>query len=572
MKSFHWSRLFPFLQWPRLTAALLSSEASAGITVAMVMLPQVVAYAALAGMPLVTGLYAAFFPALVALLWGGTTRVSVGPTALTCLLIGASLAGMAEPASPQWIALAVWLALLSGALQLVLGFGRFGWLLNLVSAPVMAGFTQAAGILIIASQLPALLGLKGALSSLWASPTLDATALVYGMASVALLWLGKTYVPKVPMVMLVVVGGAIVSQQTGFEAGGGAVVGALPIGLPSFYVPTLLNWSQLGELVMPAIVIALISFLETASSAKMQCKIEGTRWNDNQDLIGQGLAKIASAFSGSFATSGSFSRSALNIYAGARTGWAGIVATTTVLLALLLLMPALHHVPRAVLSAVVIMAVIGMIKPRQFVALWRIAPVECLTSLATFGITLLTAPRIYWGVMAGVMLGMTHFLVERLHPRIIEVGLHPDGSLRDRHLWKLPPLAARMYALRMDAAIDFATASSFEGAISEYLAAHPDTQHVCLFTHPINRMDATGAEVFGDILRTLKSRGITLHISGIKLPVETVLRRAHLLEEGPLLHMYRTDNDALDAIATLEGSGISAQRRLSAGPAPEYAI
>ena len=551
MKVSDWTRWLPFLQWCRPDAALLRTEGISAITVAMVLVPQAVAYAALAGMPLVTGLYAALLPALVATLWGGTNRLSVGPTALTCLLIASSLSGMAEPASPEWVALAVWLALLSGALQLVLGLVKAGWLLNLVSSPVLTGFSQAAGVLIIASQLPALLGLDGPLTSLLTTPHFNLVGMAFGLCSLALLWGAKSLLPRWPAVMLMVIGSALLSYTTGFETQGGAVVGALPVGLPAAYWPGALSWLTLGHLIVPALVIALVSFLETASTAKLQNQAQGTRWNDNQDLIGQGLAKIASALSGSFATSTSFSRSAISTYSGARTGWSGVMIVGLVGVALLFLMPALHHVPRSVLAAVVILAVSGLIQPTQFLRLWRISRVECLTSIATFSITLLTAPRIYWGVLAGVMLGLVDFLYQRLHPRIIEVGLHADGSLRDRHLWKLEPLAPHMYALRMDAELDFAAASSFERNISEYLSRHPDTQHVCLFAQPINRIDATGVEVFANLCSTLAARNITLHISGIKLPVERVLRQAHVMPDGSFFRLYRTDAETLAGLARL---------------------
>jgi sulfate permease, SulP family len=177
-------------------------------------------------------------------------------------------------------------------------------------------------------------------------------------------------------------------------------------------------------------------------------------------------------------------------------------------------------------------------------------PVEALTALVTFALTLAFSPRIYWGVLAGVLMGLAHFLYLRLHPRIIEVGLHADGSLRDRHLWKLPPLGDRVLALRMDGALDFASASAFERALVEHIAVHPATQHVALFAHPINRVDATGAEVFMQLRNMLAGRGIALHISGMKLPVERVLQRAGALEPGPLLHMYRIDADALHALGS----------------------
>ncbi len=549
MKSLH--RWFPFLSWPRPDAALWRGELSAGLTVALIMVPQAVAYAALAGMPLVTGLYAAMLPALVGVLWGASSRLSVGPTALTCLLVAASLAGMAEPGSPQWVALAVWLSLLSGGLQLVLGLGGFGWLLNLISAPVLTGFTQAAGLLIIASQLPALLGLPHGLASLWTAPAMDGMALAFGGSGLALLVLGKRLWPRLPMIMFVVCGAGLVSWASGFAAQGGAVVGTLPAGLPALGAPGLLPLDTLGALIVPAMVIALVSFLETASSARVENQRDGKRWDDNQDLIGQGLAKLAGALTGCFPVSSSFSRSAINLYAGARTGWSTLVMVACVLGALLLLTPALFHVPRAVLAAVVVAAVTGLIKPAAFVQLWKVSRVEAATAGVTFAVTLLTAPRIYWGVLAGVLMGLSHFLHHRLHPRIIEVGLHPDGSLRDRHLWHLPPLAPHLYALRMDAELDFAAASSFERALVEHLAAHPGVQHVCLFAQPINRIDATGVEIFGQLRRQLASRGITLHLSGVKLPVEKVLRSAGELPDGALLKLYRTDADALVALARL---------------------
>lgn len=545
-------RLFPFLSWPRPDAALLRGEALAGLTVGLMVIPQSVAYAALAGMPLITGIYASILPALVAALFSASTRLSVGPTALSCLIIGASLAGLAEPGSARWVELAVWLALLSGLLQVLLGFMRFGWLLNLVSAPVLMAFTQAAAVLIIASQLPALLGLpRGALQGL-ALPAVHWESLAFGLGSLALLMGVRRWRPAFPSVLLIVLATAALSVWTGFEAGGGAVVGALPEGLPAPYLPSWPGWSLLSQLLLPTLVITLVSFLETASSAKVDNEREGKRWNQDQDLIGQGLGKLAAAFSGAFPTSSSFSRSALNLYAGARTAWATLASVLVVLLALLWFTPLLRHVPQAVLAAIVLAAVLGLIRPREFARLWRISRPEAVTAGATFAITLAAAPQLYWGVLAGVLMALSHFLYQRLHPRIIEVGLHPDGSLRDRHLWQLPPLAPNLYALRMDAALDFAAASGFERAITEQLASQPGLRHVCLFAQPINRIDATGVEAFAKLHAQLRRQGVTLHVSGLKLPVEKALRRAGELVEGEQLKMYRTDADALAALAQLE--------------------
>ena len=560
-KSAKLRNIFPFLAWPRLTLPLLKGEMSAGITVGLMMIPQAVAYAAVAGMPLVTGIYAALLPALVAAMWSASARLSVGPTALTALMVGSALTGLAQPGSADWVNLAVWLALLTGLTQMLLGFAGFGWLLNIISAPVLMGFTQAAALLILTSQLPALLGFKGNFYSMagqiWSQishqhlPAFHYTAALFGIASLVFLVLAKRFVPRFPAVVVLMLAASLISYSTGFEANGGAVVGVLPAGLPSFYVPTMLSLETFGQLLLPVLVITLVSFIETASSAKVESQKGGQQWNQNQDLIGQGLAKIASGFSGAFPTSSSFSRSALNLYAGAKTAWASVAGVIMAMLALLFLMPGLHYVPQSVLAAIVIAALVSLFAPSNFIKLWRVSKMEAVSAFATFAVTVLVAPKLYWGVITGLILSLGHFLYLRLHPRIIEVGLHSDGSLRDRHLWHLPALGSNLYALRMDAELDFASASEFERAIQAHLTAHPSTQSVCLFAQPINRIDATGLEVFSQVRRMLLERGITLHISGIKLPVEKILIAAKELpskdEEWPLLRMYRTDAEAVTA-------------------------
>lgn len=534
----------PFLKWPRLSPEGFRNEWFAGFSVALLMVPQSVAYAALAGMPLVTGLYAALLPAVVGVLWGGSTRLSIGPSALTCVLISASLAGMAQPGSALWVELAIWLALLAGTLQLLMGLLRYGWLLNLISSPVMMGFTQAAGLLVMASQLPAISGWQP-------GGNIQASDLAFGLGSLAALFAAKKWLPKWPSIMLVVAATAGISYAMGFAQQGGAVIGALPASLPTLSLPSLLPWSELGLLLGPALLIALVSFLEAASSAKTENQKEGTLWQENQDLIGQGMAKITSALCGSFATSTSFSRSAISLASGAKTGWAAIATATFVLLAVYA-SPALFHVPRAVLAAIVILAVSSLIQPKAFVKLWQISRIEASTAGLTFAITLLSTPRIYWGVLAGVLIGLSHFLHTRLHPRIIEVGLHDDGSLRDRHLWQLPPLAQNVFALRMDAELDFAAASSFEKYMTEKLRDLPGIQHVCLFAQPINRIDATGVETLQQLRKQLSQRHIQLHISGIKLPAENTLRKAGELEGQDGVRLYRTDTEAIVALRDLQ--------------------
>lgn len=541
--------LLPFLSWPRPSLALMRNEAMAGLTVGLMVLPQGVAYAALAGMPLITGIYASMLPALIATLFSASTRLGVGPTALSCLLISASLTGLATPGSAEWINLAVWLAILSGLLQVGLGLLRFGWLLNLVNSPVLMAFTQAAALLIIFSQLPAFLGLEGALGD-WAQyPHLQWQALLFGVTSLVLLMLARRWRPSLPTVLVVVLLASAVSYLIGFEVNGGRVVGVMPNDLPQFYLPSMLDFETLKKLFVPILIITLVSFLETASSAKVDSESRGERWHQNQDLIGQGLAKIASGLSGAFPTSSSFSRSALNLYAGAKTGWANLFSVLVVFAALMVFMPVLHHVPQAVLASIVLVAILGLIKPQAFISLWHISRVEACIAGATFLVTLVAAPQLYWGVLAGVLMSLGYFLYQRLNPRIIEVGLHQDGTLRDRQAWQLPVLAPHTFAFRIDEGIDFATAAAFERKVADYLTQQPATEHVCLFAQSMNRLDATGVEAFIKLAAQLERNGKTFSVCGLKTPVEETLKRAGLETYAPNVKIYRTEHQLLQVLS-----------------------
>lgn len=545
------SRIFPFLAWPRPSGQLLRNEFWAGLTVGLMLLPQGVAYAALAGMPLITGIYASIVPALVAVLFSGSPRLGVGPTALSALLIGASLTGMAEPGSAQWVQLAAWMAILSGLVQGILGVVRAGWLLNLVTAPVLTGFTQAAAVLILASQLPGLLGLHSSWGAVWHTPSwqhFDGMAIAYGVGSMALLMLMKRWRAAFPSAIVIIALAGAISWATGYADHGGAVVGHLPSGLPHFHWPGLPSWDALSALIMPVLVLSLVSFLETASSAQVEHQQAGTRWNENQDLMAQGLAKISAGLFGSFATSASFSRSAVNLLAGAKTGYANVFSIALVIVVVMWFIPALYHVPQATLAAIVITAVLNLIKPRALLYLFKVSSIEGCIALATLVLTIATAPQMYWGVFAGILMSLAYFLYQRLHPRIIEVGLHPDGSLRDRHLWQLPPIADDMLALRMDAELDFASAQALERHIADQLSQRPQVRKLYLAALPINRIDTTGVEMFMRLRQSLQKQGISLHIGGMKLPVEQILVRAGALMPGPDLVLYRTDAQALQSL------------------------
>jgi len=405
-------RLLPFLCWPRPTAASLRKDAWAGLSVALVLIPQSLAYATLAGMPPETGLYAAMLPAVVGILWGSSTLLAVGPVALTSLLTSAVLLPLAAPGGSQWVSLAIWLAIYSGLIQLVLGVLRLGAIAHIVSDSVIAGFINAAAMIIILSQIPPLLGLPPmafsldwplqALAAARESPLQVMLTSAFGLGALCLLGLQRRLAPRLPGVLLVCVGGIAVSGLGHLAEHGVAVVGTIPQGVPGLEAPPGITASQHLALLSGALIVALISFTEAMSSCRILSKKFNTPWSENQELIGQGLAKIASGFSGAFPVSGSFSRSALNAYVGATSGWSALFASVCIFACLLWATGYLFHLPRAILAAIIIAPVVGLINLRAVLSSVRTEPADGLVALATFVATLASTPSLHWGVLAGL--------------------------------------------------------------------------------------------------------------------------------------------------------------------------
>ena len=553
----HLRKYFPILAWPKPTAHVLGQDALAGITVGLMLVPQAVAYASLAGMPLATGLYASIIPAFIAVILASSARLGVGPSAMSSLMVSSALLPMAIPGTTDWVTLAIWLALLAGLAQLLIGLLRMDWILNVVTSPVLSGFTQAAALLIMASQVPAITGVSwdqwrnasgfDAFMHLWIG--MDTEALRYGIAGMIAFVYARKLGPRIPSAMVIVGVAALISWWTDYGARGGAIIGNLDVKLQYFQVPQWIGWDLFGQLLVPALMLALVGFVEVAASAKKDHAQAGTRWVAYQDWTAQGAAKIASGFSGSFVTSASFSRSAVNLYAGALTGWSTIFSALFVWAVALWLAPALQHIPLALLGALIITSVSSMIKPSQFALLWRFSRPETLIALLTFAVTLLAAPRIYWGVLAGLLANLAYFMYQRLHPRIIEVGVFPeDGRLRDRKLWKLPALSGKVLALRMDAALDFASATMLENRVVEALEENPQLQHFCLVASTITGMDATGMETLQRLRHQVNLRKGILFISGMKLPMELKLRDANFFDNPAQVQLLRTDAETIEAL------------------------
>lgn len=516
---------------------------------ALVLIPQAIAYATLAGMPPQTGLYAAFLPSIVGILWGSSPLLAVGPVALTSLLVFGSLAGRAEPASTEWVTLAIWLALYSGIIQLLLGVFKLGKISYLISMPVMTGFVNAAAVIIIVSQLPALIGFNtlGDLFGMLSGKNISWSpiAMLFGaMALLGLIGL-KRFWPRMPGVLLVTILGIVTSVAIDYSSYGAAVVGAVPNGLPPMVLPTAIPFQTHLELLPAAVIIALISFTEAMSSCRMLARKLKQEWDENQELIGQGLAKMTSAFCGAFPVSGSFSRSALNLYIGAMSGWSTLFSACCVFLCLLFLTEYLFYLPRSVLAAMIILPVIMLLDFTGLRRLFAISRDDGIVAVITFAVTLLSAPRLYWGIAAGVILTMVAFLYRRTHPRIIEVSQHSDGTLRDRERFSMLPLANDLLAIRIDSALNFLTAAELERFINAKRGSTRSIRRVLICAGSINDIDATGVDVLESLSQSLESEGVSLYVSSPKKQIWDVLSRAGFISALGAEHFFTTDDEAV---------------------------
>jgi SulP family sulfate permease len=549
-------RLFPFLDWPRINRQTFSSDLIAGIAVSLVAIPQSLAYAQLAGVPAYYGLYAAFIPAVVGILFGSSGLLSTGPVAMTSLLTATSVGSLAAQGSEQFGAYVTLLALLSGLFQVGLGLARAGVLLNLLSHPVLMGFINAAALIIALSQLPALTGISvpktaHLLVDTWhVVVRLDAAhdlSLAFGIVAIAFLYGFRRFAPKLPGVLIAVGLFTWASFFFDFAERGGQVVGNIPTGLPSFSIP-ILDWGAITALVPSAFVIALISFMEAMSSCKVIAIKTRTRWDENQELIGQGLAKIAAAFCHSMPVSGSFSRSAINLASNARSGVSALVSAAFILLTLLFFTPLLYHLPKPALAAMIILAVANLVNFPAMRHAWLASRDDGIAATVTFVTTLAFSPNIQNGILIGIIFSLGTFIYRRMSPRIVAVGLHADGTLRDATRLNLPPLHPRIGALRVDASLFFANVAFFEDAVLKLERDNPDMKFILIAAHGINYLDASGVETLWNLVRRLRECGITLIISGAKKQIADVMERTGLAKAIGDSNIFSSDKLAIEAL------------------------
>ncbi len=693
------TKIFPFLDWFKgYKRTDFKLDLVAGITVAMVLIPQSMAYAQLAGLPAYYGLYAAFLPPMIAALFGSSRQLGTGPVAVVSLMSAASLEPLATAGSPEFIAYSIALAMVVGIFQFSLGVLRLGMVVNFLSHPVINGFTNAAAIIIASSQFSKFFGVyvdkaphHYETMMRVAQAAMDYThipTLCFAVGATTLMAVLKKKAPKVPNVLVAVAITTLISYFMGFNndatvdisaiqdhgvaekivefnaatalieehgvkranigkeidklkaeakgghggvsfdqlqlesevkvltlhmdhakeeahllrkglrdmkfeavkigedeaaqytfyakgaipagvttdggtwrikvknkpldstkltmMGGGAIVGTIPEGLPTFSVPEL-NAKSFFKLLPTAIIISLLGFMEAIAIAKAMAAQTGQKIDANQELIGQGMANMLGSIGSSYAVSGSFSRSAVNLAAGAVSGVSSVITSIMVVITLIFFTPLLYHLPQATLAAVIMMAVIGLVNVKGFVHSWHAQKYDGIISVLSFIVTLYFAPHLDKGIMVGFVLSMGVFLYKSMRPVVASLSMHEDLALKSSEHYRLKG-CRHISVVRFDGSLFFANASYLDEQVAKFRTEQPDLRYILLDAKGINDMDASGEEALEQLVARVRAAGLGFAMSGVKGQVMAVMMRTGLDKKIGAEHFFVDTESAVKFI------------------------
>jgi sulfate permease, SulP family len=544
---------FPILEWGRTyDRSTLTSDAVAAIIVTIMLIPQSLAYAMLAGLPPQVGLYASILPLIAYAIFGTSRTLAVGPVAVISLMTATAAGSVAVQGSPEYVAAALILALLSGLILTIMGLLRLGFLANLLSHPVVSGFITAAGILIAFSQLKHILGIRASGETL---PEMVFTmaanlrginlpTLIIGFVALAfLVWVRKAFKPLLVRVGLkprkadivakagpvfAVVASIVAVVSLDLQGRGVAIVGAIPTGLPPLTVP-LMDPGLWSALLIPALLISVIGFVESVSVAQTLAAKRRQRIRPDQELIGLGTSNIVAAFSGGYPVTGGFARSVVNFDAGAETPAAGAYTAVGIAAATLFLTPLLFFLPIAVLAATIIVAVLSLVNLHQPREVWRYSKSDFAAMTGTILVTLLMGVEA--GVITGVAISLALYLWRASRPHAAIVGRVPGTEHFRNVLRHDVETTPNVLTFRIDESLTFINARWLEEKILELVAERPALEHLVLMCSAVNEIDASALESLEAINHRLKDAGVQLHLSEVKGPVMDRLRRSDLFDE-----------------------------------------
>ena len=555
-------RLIPILEWlPNYTRSRFKGDFIAGITVAIILIPQGIAYALIAGLPPIYGLYCALVPQLVYAVFGSSRQVAIGPVAMDSLIVATGVSTLALAGSDSYIAIAILLAFMVGGIQFLLGVFRLGFVVNFLSKPVISGFTSAVALTIGINQFRNLFGvdfiqsdqIQYVLEDIWFTITdFNSHTTIIGLISVAVIITLRKINKKIPNALIVVVSGILTIRYFGNDFVDVAIVKDIPSGLPSFSFPEL-DISQMKELLPIALTLVMVGYLETISIGKsLEAKQDEYKIRPNQELMALGLSNMIGSWFKAYPSTSSFSRSAINQESGATTGMASLVSVFMVLITLLFLTPLFYHLPKTVLAAIIIVAVFGLVNIKEAIFLWKANNLDFWLLIATFFSTLLFG--IEYGIMIGVGLSLIILIFRTSRPYVAELGKVPDSNFyRNRERFTEVIVDNEVLVFRFDAQLFYANSSYFIETLElmvEAKGAH--LKLIVLDAESINRVDSTGVEMLKERIRFYHKKGILFYFAGVKGPVRDHLFRGKILDIITLDHFYMRVNGAVNYYKTGE--------------------
>ncbi|MEQ8924427.1 MAG: sulfate permease [Fulvivirga sp.] len=547
-------KFFPILDWlPSYSGKHLKGDLFAGLTVGVMLIPQGMAYALIAGLPPVYGLYASIVPQIVYAFFGTSRQLSVAPVAMDSLMVAAGVSVMAVQGTDQYITYAIMLAFFMGLFQLLLGMFRMGFITNLLSKPVINGFTSAAAIIIGLNQLKYLMGVEILKTNkvyliVWdAIQKINDTHLVtllLGVAGIVLIKLVKRVNSNIPGALIAVVVGILIVVVFSLDQSGVAVVREIPSGLPTFTWPSF-SFETVSSLLPLALTISIVAFMEAYSVAKaLETKSGDHKIKANQELIGLGAANVIGSLFQSYPVTGGFSRSAVNFQAGAKTPMASIISAVLIAITLLFLTPLFYYLPEAILASVIMVAVSGLIDFGYIKQLWHDSKVDFALLLATLLITLNFS--MVPGIVSGVVLSILVLLYRTAYPHIARLGkLKGFNEYRNLARFKDLEVWDNLLIMRVDAPITFINIQFVKEYIESAVSTNPKIERVIIDAGPVSMIDATAANGIREILWYLKGRGITLVFSDVIGPVRDVFHKTGLMAEIGADNIFLTLNSAV---------------------------
>ena len=548
-------KIIPILEWlPNYNTSLFKGDLFAGITVGIVLIPQGIAYALIAGLPPIYGLYCALVPQVMYAIFGSSRQVAIGPVAMDSLIVATGVSTLALVGSENYISIAILLALMVGTIQLIMGVFNLGFIVNFLSKPVITGFTSAVALIIGFNQFRNLLGLDFVqsdqiqiiLQGIWLElGNFNYHTATIGLISMIIIIISRRINKKIPNALMVVILGVLLMKYFGNIFINVSIVKEIPSGLPKFGIPEF-DFDLIRNLLPIALTLVMVGYLETISIGKsLEAKQDEYRIRPNQELIALGISNMVGSLFKAYPSASSFSRSAINYESGAKTGMAALISVVMVLITLLFLMPLFYYLPKTVLSAIIIVAVFGLVNFKEAGFLWKANQLDFCLMLSTFIATLFLG--IEFGIITGVGLSLIVLIFRTSRPYVVELGKVPNSNFyKNKERFEEVVLDEDVLVFRFDAQLFYANASYFRDRLEQMMDNKGSAlKLIVLDAESINRVDSTGVEMLKERILFCQKKGIIFYLAGVKGPVRDDLFKSGILEIISLDHFFMRANQAV---------------------------